>query len=312
VACLEDAGRRRRVLCAGIAVLDDIFQVAGFPPPGAKIRASAFVSVPGGCAANAAVAVARLGGAATYAGPLGGPAGQDPVSDRILAALAREGIDCSGCVRVSGASSPHAVICVDAGGERTIVTYRDDRISSVAPCDPDALVANVDAVHADNRLPAFTLPVCRAAGTRGVPVVLDVDRATTPDDPLLTAASHVVFSADSLRATAGTDDLRAALASLAAVTPSIVAVTAGEGPILWRDRTGAIHAVPACPVAAVDTLAAGDVFHGAMALALAEGRGLGAARRFAAAAAALKCTRFGGAAAIPRRDEVDRFLIEHP
>jgi sulfofructose kinase len=65
------------VLCAGIAVQDLIFRVEAFPPPGGKSQASEFLSIGGGCAANAAIAVARLGGAARYAGPLGGLAGAD-------------------------------------------------------------------------------------------------------------------------------------------------------------------------------------------------------------------------------------------
>jgi len=60
-------------------------------------------------------------------------------------------------------------------------------------------------------------------------------------------------------------------------------------------------------VKAVDTLAAGDTWHGAMALALAEGRGTPEAIEFASAVAALKCTRFGGRASIPRREEFERW-----
>ena len=62
---------RPRILCTGIAVLDEVFRVNEFPPPDGKAMASEFVAVGGGCAANAAVAIARLGGAASYAGPLG-------------------------------------------------------------------------------------------------------------------------------------------------------------------------------------------------------------------------------------------------
>ena len=308
MASTEPAARRPRVLCAGIAVLDDIFRVEAFPEPAGKAQASAFVSVGGGCAANAAVTVARLDGQAIYAGPLGGPAGRDPISDRLLAALQDEGIDCSGCVRVAGASSPHSIICVDAKGERTIVTYRDDRIGAAAPHDPQALVAGVDAVHADNRLPNFTLPVCEAARRRGIPVVLDVDKPTTFGDRLLQVASHVVFSAESLCATAGSSDLRSALARLAPMVPSFLAVTDGPRPVLWRDENGAIRELGVFKIEAVDTLAAGDVFHGALALALAENRPIRDALRFAAAAAGLKCTRFGGSTGAPRRAEVEALL----
>src|SRR5579862_6314440 len=68
------------VLCVGIAVEDYIFRVNRFPTPGTKTRAEDFVVTGGGCAANAAVAIARLGGEARFAGPLG----DDPMSDRIL------------------------------------------------------------------------------------------------------------------------------------------------------------------------------------------------------------------------------------
>ncbi|MDR0440933.1 MAG: PfkB family carbohydrate kinase, partial [Candidatus Accumulibacter sp.] len=61
-------------------------------------------------------------------------------------------------------------------------------------------------------------------------------------------------------------------------------------------------------VKVVDTLAAGDVFHGAFALALVEGKNIEDAARFACAAASLKCTRFGGRLGCPTRAEVEEFL----
>jgi sulfofructose kinase len=86
-----------------------------------------------------------------------------------------------------------------------------------------------------------------------------------------------------------------------------LAVTNGADDILWWDD-GAPQRLPVFAVEAVDTLAAGDVFHGAFALALAEGRRGTDALRFAAAAAALKCTRFGGGSAAPTRAEVEALL----
>ena len=106
-----------RILCAGIAVLDEVFRVKQVPPTDTKTDASAYVSVSGGCAANAAVAIARLGGRASFAGPLG----DDDTADRILAGLARENIDCAGCVRVAGAASSVSAILINDAGERTIV-----------------------------------------------------------------------------------------------------------------------------------------------------------------------------------------------
>src|SRR5262249_19837143 len=162
-------------------------RVDEFLPPDGKAMASEFIAVGGGCAANAAVAIARLDGAASYAGPLGGPAGQEPISDRILAGLAREGVRCPRCGQLDGGNSPLSAIFVNARGARTIATYRDHRLDAVAPRAADALAAATDAVLADNRFPTFALPICRAALRRGVPVVLDADKPADPRDPLFSA-----------------------------------------------------------------------------------------------------------------------------
>ena len=302
--------RRPRILCTGIAVLDEVFRLDEFPRADAKVEAAEFLAVGGGCAANAAVAIARLGGDASFAGPLGGPPGQEPISDRILAGLAREGVDCAGCVRLDGVASGISAIFVDMRGERTIVTHRSRRLDAVTPLDPDKLVAGADAVLADNRFPDFSLPICRAALRRGIPVVLDADKPARPGEALFSACSHVVFSAESLRATMATDDLASALRQFGHATNAFLAVTNGANAVQWRDDTGAIRAMPVFGVTAVDTLAAGDVFHGAFTLALIERADALAAMRFAAAAAGVKCTRFGGSATAPTRAEAEALLAQ--
>ena len=108
----------RAILCAGIIVLDEVFRVDCFPQPDAKTQAESFFIVNGGCAANAAVAVARLGGRAALAGPLGGPPGEDSNGDRVLAALAREQVDCTGCQRLAGVATALSAIFIDARGDR--------------------------------------------------------------------------------------------------------------------------------------------------------------------------------------------------
>ena len=90
-----------------------------------------------------------------------------------------------------------------------------------------------------------------------------------------------------------------------------LAVTLGPRGVLFMEDGGIAH-LPAFPIEAVDTLGAGDVWHGAFALALAEGQGEREAVRFASAVAAIKCTRFGGRAGTPTRDEVERFLAANP
>jgi sugar/nucleoside kinase (ribokinase family) len=302
-------GEAPQVVCTGIAVLDVVFRVEKFPVPEAKTQASAFMFISGGCAANASVAIARLGGRAHFAGPLGGPAGLEPMGDRIIAALKEEGVDVSGCVRVAGLASSISAICIDATGERAIVNYRDNRLSAARADDPAAIVASADAVLADNRFPEFSLPICRAARSRGIPVVLDADRPTRATDALLGTATHVIFSAEGLRATAATDDLAAGLERIAATCRGFLAVTDGPNGVLSiAPETHKPQDMAAFPIAPVDTLGAGDVFHGAFALALAEGRDEAAGLRFAAAAAAIKCTRFGGITGAPKRAEVEDLL----
>jgi sulfofructose kinase len=307
----DTSGARRpavpKILCAGIAVHDHVYRLDRFPVPGTKTRARQFAATGGGCAANAAVAIARLGGEAALAAPLGGPAGEDVVGDWILANLARERVDCAGVVRVSPGRSPISAIFVDASGERLIVNDRDERLSDARPVDPEAAVADLDALLVDNRFVEFVLPFCLAARARGIPIVLDGDRPTRASDRLLRVCTHLVFAADGLRATAGCDDLDQALRSIGQATEAFVAVTDGARGVLWLEQ-GQLRRSPAHPVDVVDTLGAGDVFHGAFALALAQGRTAIEALGFAAAAAAVKCTRFGGISGAPTRREVEEFL----
>ena len=96
---------------------------------------------------------------------------------------------------------------------------------------------------------------------------------------------------------------------MAARTNAFLAVSDGPGAIRYI-ADGAVRTLPVFKVEAIDTLAAGDVFHAGIAMALAEGRDAIAAMRFGAAAAGLKCTRFGGSMGAPKRDEVDAFLAK--
>jgi sulfofructose kinase len=295
-----------RILCAGIVVLDEVFRVANVPPTDTKADASDFVSVSGGCAANAAVAIARLGGRVSFAGPFG----DDDTADRVLTILERDRVDCSGCMRVRGATSSVSAILVNDAGQRTIVTHTDRALLMAGPLDADALVATADCLLVDNRRPKFVTPICVAAKAGGLPIVIDVDKAAGFDDPLLAMATHVIFSAENLRFAAGDQDLARALQMAYGKLQRFVAVTDGAYGALWSND-GAVQMTQAFKIVAVDTLAAGDTFHGAFTLALVEGRDFASAMRFASAAAALKCMRFGGSATTPTRAELDEFLQRH-
>jgi sulfofructose kinase len=307
---MSSAERVPRILCAGIIVLDEVFRVDEFPQPDGKVQAKGFFVVNGGCAANAAVAIARLGGRAALAGPMGGPAGEDENGDRVLKALARENVDCTACQRIDGLGTALSAIFMNARGDRTIVTYRDERIAAATPRDPQRIVDTADAVLADNRYPEFVRPICEAARRRKLPVVLDGDRPTIEDDPLFRVASHVVFSWECLRETTGIADLGEGLLRIAGKTDAFLAVSNGPEDIVYLDR-GGVRRLPVFKIAAVDTLGAGDAFHGGFAMALAEGRNEVDAMRFGAAVAGIKCTRIGGSAGAPTRAEVEAFLAQN-
>ncbi len=306
---VSSAERVPTVLCVGVAVLDEIFRVETMPVPHVKTKAHEFMAITGGNAANAAITMVRLGGRVIFAGPFGGPAGTDMIGDRILAGLAAEGIDCSHCRRIPGLMSSISAIAIDARGERAITNYRDDRLADARPENAEALVAAADVVLADNRFPEFVLEVCAVARARGLRIVLDADQPTRHTHELLTLCSHVVFSHEGLVATAQKDDHAEGLLALRAHTPSFLAVTNGANDMHWLENDE-VRRMASFRVDAVDTLGAGDVFHGAFALALAEGRDEAGAMHFAAAAAALKCTRFGGITGAPTRAEVDALLAQ--
>jgi sugar/nucleoside kinase (ribokinase family) len=295
----------KSILCAGIAVHDIVMRVEQFPGPGVKVIASDYIEIGGGCAANAAVAIARLGGRVMLTGPLGGRG--EPVSDRIVANLEREGIDCSGMERVPGGTASVSLILLDKDGEKQIATLRGTRLTDCVPSDAGALVQPVGAVLMDNRFPAFVTPIAQAARAHGIPLVIDGDQKTREDDPLIALGTHVIFSSECLCGTMRTSDPKEALLRIGPRFSGFVAVTDGPNGVHWL-KGGALKHMPAFKVEVVDTLGAGDAFHGAFTLALVEGRNEIEALRFATAAAALKCTRFGGADGAASRAEVDAFL----
>jgi len=305
------APRALDVVCLGHAALDRVYTVDTIPAVATKVRATAFREVGGGMASNAACAIARLGGRVAF----WGRAGDDAAGAAMAREFASYGVDAHAFRRLAGFRSSQSAIVVDARGERLIVTHLGD-----APDDASWLpldeVRGAGAVLADVRWPAGAIALFDAARAAGVPSVLDADVADAGViDALASRADHVVFSEHglarwaSLPADADTaarvDALARAWSSMPAGAVAC-AVTCGELGSWWLTRGGRFH-VPAPAIEAVDTLGAGDVFHGAYALALAEGLDVGAAARFATIAAAIKCTRDGGRAGCPTRDEVARF-----
>jgi sulfofructose kinase len=293
--------RPAKLLSVGALTLDTILRVDTLPAHQGKFIASDGVQIASGMATSAACAARRLGAEVS----LWASAGDDPVGDQLIAGIEAEGVDCTHVRRVNGARSALASILVDAHGERIIVPFYDSK----AQADPDALpVADLsafDAVLADVRWPGAAALALKAARGAGRPAILDADTAPLAVlEQLLPLASHIVASEPAVRIICGQAlDLETACADLASRTDAFVAVTAGASGTWWSDRAAGIRHVETPRIKAVDTLAAGDVFHGAFAVGLAEAMPAEQALRFASAAAALKCLRFGGRLGAPNRAE---------
>ncbi|MEW6629907.1 MAG: sugar kinase [Pseudomonadota bacterium] len=295
-------GEPVRLLSVGAFTLDTILRVETLPAHQGKFIASDGVQIASGMATSAACAAHRLGAEVS----LWASAGDDPVGDQLVAEIQAEGIDCSLIRRVAGARSALAAILVDQHGERIIVPFYDRK----AQADPEALpladLSAFDAVLTDVRWPGAAALALSAARDLGRPAILDADTAPVEVlERLLPLASHIVASEPAARIVCGHAlDPESACADLASRTDAFVAVTGGAAGTWWHDRTaGRVRHVEAPRIKAVDTLAAGDVFHGAFAVGLAEAMPPEHALRFASAAAALKCLRFGGRLGAPDRAE---------
>jgi sugar/nucleoside kinase (ribokinase family) len=297
-----------RILCIGIPVRDLTFRVSAVPARGSKANASHFDEICGGNALNAAIGIVRLGGRASVCGPMGDA--RETSARYIFEKLAHEGIDTKHIVHMPGLVTPISGIMIDPSGERTIVTFRDPELWKVSLPPTDTLLEDCAAILTESRCAEFCTDLCAEARRRGIPVIVDVDRAMSLREGLLNASSHLVFSSEALQETAAIAEDAKALHKIAKLTPSFLAGTRGPRGTIWLDETGAIQETPAFPVHTVDTLGAGDVFHGAFALGITEQQEIREALRFASAAAALKCTRFGGAFAAPQRAEIEELLSQ--
>src|SRR3981189_388377 len=257
-----------RILCIGMPVRDLTFRVPGLPARGSKENATHFDEICGGNALNGAIGIVRLGGRASICGPMGDA--RETTSRYIFEKLAHEGIDTQHIVHMPGLVTPISNIMIDPSGERTIVTFRDPELWKVHLPDTDSLLKDCDAILTENRCAEFCTDLCAEARRRGIPVIVDVDRTMSLREGLLTASSHLVFSSEALQSTAGVADDGEALKNIAKLTPSFLAGTQGAQGTLWLDETHTLETPAPSPVHTVDTLGAGDVFHGAFALALPE------------------------------------------
>lgn len=286
-----------------MALQDTILGVAAIPARPEKTYAQARREVGGGPAATAAVAVARLGGRASIAARIG----DDATGAAIRREFADEGVDTTWLKAFAGVRSSGSVVLVDDHGERMIVAYADPGMPAAADwLEPENLGG---ALLCDLSWPQGAAKCMERARALGVPSVVDADisRHLREDvETVIGAADYVIFSRPGLSQFSGTEEIEAGLRLARQPGHRLTGVTDGAAGLYWLDGE-VLRNAPPPTVRAVDTVGAGDAFHGAFALALSHAVSLAEAIRFSNAVAALKCTAPGGRAGLPTLAALRRF-----
>jgi sulfofructose kinase len=295
-----------QIACVGHASIDHVFQIQAFPQRATKTPAHDFQSVGGGMAANAALAMVRLGAQVRFIGAVG----DDDAGRLVRRQLAGEGLGLQHLQEIAGARTSASAIIVDSKGDRQIFNHLGNALSHAQVPD-DTVFDGCDAVLVDPRWPAGARAALSWARRNRCLAVLDADVAPIADlATLVPLAQWAVFSEPGLGIWAADTPHDVALRMALAQGAEHAVVTLGEHGTLHA-HGGSLTALPAFAVQAVDTTGAGDVFHGALTLALARGLPVRSAFVYASAAAALKCTRPGGIRGAPRAAEVDDFLTRN-
>lgn len=276
-----------KVVTLGWACLDQRYYVEQFPPSSSRTGVRAYREAIGGPAAVAAVAIARLGGEAH----LVSRRGDDAVGERLEEMLQAEQVKPHFQL---GSATPVSAVLVAPDGERHIFPYRPELPEELV-LNSEHLLKHTAALLLDGRWAAAGYGLGQAARERGIPVILDLDRDRDDDWMLTQVSTHVVASEELATKKGGVEALLARLNDLGV----FAAVTLGAQGVAYLGGKVSAHKVHV-----QDTTGAGDVFHGAFSLAIAQGKGNVEALGFASAVAALHCSN----GQPPRLAEVKAFL----
>ena len=290
-------------ICLGAATWDTIFQVDTIPAAGIKVLPTRAVQAASGMATAAAITIARLGGQVE----LWTRVGSDAIGERYAAEVKSEGVNTDFVRQHDGVVTPFSSIIVDKEGERAVIPFFDPAL----PADPAWLplerVAMSRAVMSDMRWPRGAAALLAEAKRVGIPAILDADTAPLFDlQTLVPLASHVLFSEPALAIySQKTTNVEAILEVASQGTAEVVGVTLGAaGALIWTRATGLVQSIAAPKIKSVDTLNAGDVWHGAFAWALVQQWSIEKVVRVANLAAAMKCEVFGGRLGTPTLAEL--------
>ena len=306
---------RKKILVVGSSNTDMIIQLDRIPRPGETLLGGEFVMAAGGKGANQAVGAARAGGAVTFIAKVG----RDVFGDQAIAGLVKDGIDVDYVFRDKARASGVALIFVARDGENSIAVASGAN-SGLSPADvkkAKKAFAGVRVLVMQLETPLETIrAAAEVAHQTGVQVILNPAPARPLPDRLLRRVSILTpneTEAELLTGVRVDDDRSAARAAERLLDRGVgtVILTLGQRGAWVAEKEGR-RRVPGFRMKAVDTTAAGDVFNGALAVALAEGRPLYEGVRFANAAAALSVTRVGAQPSAPRRKEIERLLARNP
>ena len=281
------------IICLGSAVWDTIFQVDTIPSAGVKVLPSRAVQAASGMAASAAVTIARLGGTVEFWSRVG----VDDTGQRYIREFQQEGVNTDWLRPIAGTSTPFSSIIVDRFGERAVIPFYDAKVPADPSWLPLARVAQAGAVLVDVRWVEGAVALLTEARRCGIPAILDADTAPWEVlNTLVPLASHVLFSEPALQIFCPHESADAALQEVAGRHDfAVVGVTQGpQGAAVWARESGNILHVPAPAITPVDTLNAGDIWHGTFAWGLVKQWPLNKIVVWANVAAAMKCEVFGG------------------
>ena len=291
----------------GLNATDTLIPLAKYPERGSKVEYSSVSVMPGGQAASTVVACQSWGLSTRYIGRLG----DDDAGRLHRRESARTGVDAR-IVEVTGAASPQSLIVVDAGGERTVLCRRDDRLL-LQPADLEReWIVSARALHVDGYETAAATQAARWARKAGIPVIADLDETYPGVDDLIENIDYLIVSRDFPGRLTGEQNLEWALRRMQQrYGCTVTAATLGQdGVLAWDGKRTYLH--PAYRVTVVDTTGAGDIFHAGFIYGLLQGWTLERQLDFACAAAALNCTASGARGGIRTVDDVERLMATTP
>jgi ribokinase len=305
------AGAGPSIAVIGSSNTDLIVRVPRIPRAGETLLGGGFMTAAGGKGANQAVGAARSGGNVMFIARMGG----DAFGDRAIESLKRDGVEVSGVSRDHRAASGVALILVAPDGENCIAVAggANATLSPAHVKKAAGLIRSAAVLVAQLETPLATvIAAALVAAKAGIPVILNPAPARPLPNRLLKLISILTpneTEAELLTGIKVTNEAAAAraCAKLRARGVGSVILTLGARGAYLAGAAGR-QLVPGFKVKAVDSTAAGDIFNGALSVALAEGRSLRDAVRFANAAAALSVTRRGAQPSAPSRTEIEKFL----